>query len=302
MSSLAEKEASRARSTNDLPGPAVRIKFRQQLAGLHAEARRQGRQGGGRHPPARAGPRLPRYLGARDPLYLSYHSRPARRLARDLLTESGSLFVQIGAENIHLVRAVLDEVFGSENFCGLIPVSPRAISEPSVVGTPVCNYLLWYAKRLEAVKVRKLFKEKSPGDDGATVYTQVELADGTRRRLTAEELADSSTLSPGARIFSTGGLDNNGVTDSGSFEVVFEGRRFREGPGKHWQTTRSGMERLALARRLAISGSTLRYVRFVEDYPVVPLVDLWNDTITGSFTDAKIYAVQTNTKVVGRAS
>src|SRR4051794_9071023 len=99
--------------------------------------------------------------------YLSY-LRDRLAVARDLLTESGSVFVQIGDDNVHLVRCVLDEIYGSENFCALIPFR-TAISEPSVVGTPVCNYLLWYAKQRGEVKVRKLFREKSPGEEGASV-------------------------------------------------------------------------------------------------------------------------------------
>ncbi len=229
--------------------------------------------------------------------YLSY-LRDRLQVSRELLSHSGSVFVQIGDQNIHLVRSLLDEVFGFDNFGALIPFR-TAISEPSVVGTPVCNFLLWYCRDRDQVKARKLYRDKSPGEEGATVYNFVDLPDGTRRRASADEIANAASQTS-LRFFSTGGLDNNGKTESGSFEVEFEGRTFREGPGKHWQTTRDGIDRLALARRLAISGSTLRYVRFIDDYPVAPIVDLWNDTITGSFTDPKLYAVQTNTKVVQR--
>ncbi len=230
--------------------------------------------------------------------YLTY-LRDRLLLARELLSPSGSVFVQINDESLHHLREVIDEVFGPANFCAVIPFR-TAISQPSQVGTPVCDYLLWYARDKERVRARKLFREKTAGEEGASVYNFVELPDGTRRRMTPPELDNASSLPDGSRIFSTGGLDNNGMTPSGSFKYEFKGQVFREGAGKHWQTTFDGMRRLEKAKRLIVSGSTLRYVRFLDDYPVSPVVDLWNDTITGSFTDPKIYAVQTNIKVVQR--
>jgi adenine-specific DNA-methyltransferase len=230
--------------------------------------------------------------------YLTY-LRDRLVVARDLLTPSGSAFVQIGDDNLHHVRELLDEVFGAENFCGIIPFR-TAISQPSDIGTPVCDFLCWYARDKGRVIARKLFRQKRPGEEGASVYTLVELADGRRRRMDPREIADPTSLPSGSRIFSTGGLDNNGVTPTGSFAFEYNGVTYRPGPGKHWQTTHQGMERLVACNRLVVSGSTLRYVRYLSDYPVAPIVDLWGDTITGSFTDPKIYVVQTNTKVVER--
>jgi adenine-specific DNA-methyltransferase len=118
--------------------------------------------------------------------------------------------------------------------------------------------------------------------------------------MSSDELQNLDLLPRGSRVFSTGGLDNNGVTPSGSFKFEFDGIQYEPGAGKHWQTTYEGMQRLAAAKRLVVSGTTLRYVRYLDDYPVSPIVDLWDDTITGSFTDPKIYVVQTNQKVVQR--
>jgi adenine-specific DNA-methyltransferase len=220
-------------------------------------------------------------------------------IARELLAVTGSIFVQISDQNIHHVRELLDEVFGDANFCGIIPFR-TAISQPSEVGTPVCDYLLWYARDRHRVISRKLYRQKTPGDEGASVYTLVELPDGARRRMSSDELQNLDLLPPGSRVFSTGGLDNNGVTPSGSFKFEFDGKQYEPGTGKHWQTTHDGMQRLAAVNRLVVSGTTLRYVRYLDDYPVSPIVDLWDDTITGSFTDPKIYVVQTNQKVVQR--
>jgi adenine-specific DNA-methyltransferase len=217
--------------------------------------------------------------------YLTY-LRDRLLLARDLLTPSGSIFVQISDENLHHVREVMDEVFGAENFCSVIPFR-TAISQPSDIGTPVCDYVVWYGRDKERTKSRKLHKQKTPGDEGASVYTFLELSDGSRRRMTDEEIINPALIPMGARIFSTGGLDNNGVTPTGSYPFPFCEKEYRPGPGKHWQTTLEGMKRLQAQNRLIVSGSTLRYVRYIDDYPVTPIPDLWYDTITGSFTDAK---------------
>jgi adenine-specific DNA-methyltransferase len=230
--------------------------------------------------------------------YLTY-LRDRLLVARDLLTQSGSVFVQISDDNLHHVREVMDEVLGTENFCAVIPFR-TTISQPALVANPVCDFLLWYARDKSRVKSRRLYQAKRPGDEGASVYTLVEEADGSRRRMTAEELMNPSLLPAKSKVFATGGLDNNGVTPSGSYVFRHEGKDYSPGAGKHWQTKESGMLRLQEMNRLAVSGSTIRYVRYLTDYPVSPIPDLWDDTITGSFTDAKLYAVQTNTKVLQR--
>jgi adenine-specific DNA-methyltransferase len=230
--------------------------------------------------------------------YLTY-LRDRLLLARDLLHPSGSIFVQISDDNVHHVRELMDEVFGAQNFCALIPFR-TAISQPSIVANPVCDFLLWYARDVTRVKSRRLFRAKTPGDEGASVYSFVEFADGQRRRMTPEEVSNTGSLPAGAKIFSTGGLDNNGVTPSGSYTFKHDGKEYRAGAGKHWQTTFEGMRCLQQQNRLVVSGSTLRYVRYLDDYPVAPIPDLWDDTITGSFTEAKIFVVQTNTKVLQR--
>ena len=240
----------------------------------------------------------------RDTWQLGIHSyltylRDRLLLARELLADSGSVFVQISDENVHHVREVLDEVFGADNRCAFIPFR-TAISAPSNIAGPICDYLLWYGRDRTQTKFQRLFREKEPGAEGATVYNQVQLSDGTRRRLRAEEWTDPSTLPSGARVFTTTGLENIGATPSGTFEFEYDGRRYHPGANRHWLTTRGGLERLVDAARIAVSGNSIRYVRFVNDFPVVAIENLWNDTLTGSFTDPKLYVVQTNTKVIAR--
>jgi very-short-patch-repair endonuclease/DNA modification methylase len=219
----------------------------------------------------------------RDTWQLGIHSyltylRDRLLLARELLAESGSIFVQINDENLHLVRCLLDEVFGRENFVGLIPFR-TTISQPSRFSSSVCDYLLWYAKCIDNTKYRHIFYDKDPGSSGASTYVQLELLDGSHRRMSGEELR-SSRLPLNAKIFSTTAL-----TQRGSARV---------------QTTPEGLRRLRAAERVVEVGENLRYLRYLDDFPFTGGINLWNDTITGSFTEPKVFTVQTNTKVIER--
>ena len=209
--------------------------------------------------------------------YLTY-LRDRLLLARELLTESGSIFVQISDENVHHVRELMDEVFGAGNFCAIIPFR-TTISQPSRLAATVCDLLIWYGKNKVETKFRRLYRPKVPGEAGATTYAHIELPNGRRRRLTPEEQAQMNRLPEGSRVFSTTALTQRGT---------------------RLQTTHEGLERLRVAGRVVEVGDELRYVRYLEDFPAVEVVNLWDDTITGSFTEPKVYAVQTNTKVIAR--
>ena len=231
--------------------------------------------------------------------YLSY-LRDRLMVARDLLTDSGSCFVQIGDDNVHLVRALMDEVFGGENF-----VSQITFKKTSGAGSPsggtdvlasVCDFIVWYARDASKVKYRQLYQRKSIGGSGATQYTLIENADGTRRTATAQELAAPPA---GARIFSQNPLTSQSSGAPQFFNVTVEGRQYSSG-SSGWKTTRAGMEKLGHARRLYPIGKNVRYVRYFDDFPVYPFSNTWDDTLTSGFGDPKIYVVQTNTLVVSR--
>jgi adenine-specific DNA-methyltransferase len=229
--------------------------------------------------------------------YLSY-MRDRLAAARDLLTESGSIFIQIGDENEHLIRSLMDEVFGSENFCCLIPFKTTSSANNqaglTAIGA-VCDYLLWYAKGLESLKYRQLYKEKGIGAEGGGQYTWLEEPSGHRRRAEQKELAASGER----RIFRPDQLVSQGLRDTTTFDFTHDGKTFIP-KGGHRKTTRPGMERLATAGRLLPIGNTLTYIRYLDDFPVFPLSNLWDDTVTSGFSDPKLYVVQTNTKVVER--
>jgi adenine-specific DNA-methyltransferase len=235
--------------------------------------------------------------------YLSY-LRDRLTVARELLTESGSCFVQIGDENVHLVRSVMDEVFGSENFVSLITFKKTAGATGAYLpGTT--DYLLWCAKSLDGLKYRPIQRVKEVGGVGAGAYDMVELADGTRRRMTPGERGDTATLESRGRVFRHQILTSQsqgrekGEGAASWFPVEIDGRAFRPNMQSRWKTNEAGMARLLTASRVAVTGNTLSYVRYLDDFPAFPLTNFWDDTQSGSGMD-KTYVVQTNTKIIER--
>jgi len=227
--------------------------------------------------------------------YLSY-LRDRLLLAKDLLHESGSCFVQINDDNVHRVRDVLDEVFLAKNFVSLITFSKTAGASSDLLPMTT-DYILWYARELSHVKYRPQYLQKALGGLGASGYTRVELPDGSRRFLDSEEKTDQSLLPPGSQIFT---LDNmTSQRPTGDFPVTLRGETFRPRKG-YWKTGEDGMEKLKAARRLEPSGDYIRYVRYIEDFPVFPLTNIWGDTSVAGFTSEKVYAVQTTPKVIQR--
>jgi adenine-specific DNA-methyltransferase len=216
--------------------------------------------------------------------YLAY-LRDRLVAARELLSESGSIFVQIGDENVHRVRAILDEVFGDRNFVTEITfVKTSGFSSDYLAS--VSDYLLWYAKDRDELKYRQLFKEKAEGSTGAGLYKPVERISGAPVRLSE----------PG-RLAMSADLTSQGASSTPqTFE--YEGREWRPPPGLHWKTSVDGLQRLAAAGRIAVAKNSLRYIRYLDDFPVLPQNNVWLDTGTGNFTDRKVFVVQTNTKVI----
>jgi len=232
--------------------------------------------------------------------YLTY-LRDRFTVARELINDAGSIFVQIGEENIHRVRILLDEVFGSGNF-----VSQITFLTTSGAGSPgelrnlpaTCNYLLWYAKDHTQMKYRQLYLPKrGVGED--LNYSWLELADGSRRRMTSGEVSGSTPMPDGSRPYRIDNLTSQSGVDKTRFPVVVDGVEYTPRKGV-WKTGQQGMERLKVAHRLQGSGNTLSYVRYLDDFNARPLANVWDDTIQSGFGAEKQYVVQTNPRVVAR--
>jgi adenine-specific DNA-methyltransferase len=230
--------------------------------------------------------------------YLSY-LRDRLLLAHALLHESGSVFVQISDENVHHVREVLDEVFGSRNFVSIISFQTTSSLGGSLLGKS-CDYLIWYAREVSKVKFKALFKPRTLDDDIGNRFTRVQLPDGTRRVMTTEEREKPELLPIGSRIYRHDNLTSQSGGEHSAFPVVFDGQTFTPGRG-FWKTNKDGFKKLAEAKRLAApSANSLAYVRFFDDFPFSAFSNVWTDTQTGAFTDPKKYVVQTNVKVISR--
>ena len=227
--------------------------------------------------------------------YLAY-LRDRLTIALELITESGSCFVQIGDANIHLVRCVMDEVFGSENFLGLITVVKTSAQEDLLLPA-VCDYILWYGKDKDRVKYRQLWKEKSFRDAGGSEYNRVAFTDTSRRRLSKDEEFDRSSLPHGARIYRQDNIVSQ--RPPGDFPVSFQGKMYKPITG-YWKTGEEGMRRLIQADRIDPRGRMFSYVRFFEDFPVQPIANFWTDTRFSSRSEDKVYVVQTSTKIIER--
>jgi adenine-specific DNA-methyltransferase len=191
--------------------------------------------------------------------YLSY-LRDRLTIARELLTTSGSIFVQIGDENVHLVRNILDEVFGSENHMSTISFRTTSGLGASYLKR-TNDFIIWYAKDKSSVKFRRLFREETPGG-----YNYVELDDGTL--MTANEADNKNVSYTPEQMFTSSDLVSSGLTPSCVYPVEFEGRTFEPGRSRSWKTNKEGMDKLKAAGRLVALGETLRFKTFASDFPV----------------------------------
>jgi adenine-specific DNA-methyltransferase len=231
--------------------------------------------------------------------YLTY-LRDRLTVARDLLTDSGSIFVQIGDENVHRVRALMDEVFGDSNAVALIAFKKTSGAGSIAGGTDVIpqifDYVIWYSKSLNATKYRQLFRDKVFGEAGASQYQWIEQSFFIRRRM--KRIEKEGPRRDGERIFGADNLTSASGVDKTRYPVNFEGQTHRPHPAV-WKTSEEGMQRLIKARRLIKPASNLSYVRYIDDFSAIPLSNFWDDTAS-SFMADKVYVVQTNIKIVER--
>lgn len=238
--------------------------------------------------------------------YLTY-LRDRLLLSRELLKESGSVFVQISDENLHHVRELLDEVFGSSNFCGLIAFRTTGGQSSSLLSCST-DYLLWYAKNKD--QARNKFKNPTlpkiaDGEVAGGQYVLVEPADGSNepRRMTKDEISGVTPIPEGYRVLSHDTLYSQGApSDPDERYFEWRGREFVCPPNTHWKpgVKSGGMQALADANRLMLVGNTLRYKRYVDDFPVKLVDNIWNDTARSGFARKKDYVVETSEKVVER--
>jgi adenine-specific DNA-methyltransferase len=233
--------------------------------------------------------------------YLSY-VRDRLLVSRELLTDSGSVFVQIGNQNVHLVRAVLDEVFGSANAVNTI-VFKKTSSEETDGLSNVADYLVWYAKDVKLLKTRPLLAEKVPGGDGAKQYTSKLGPGGRVEPLSNAELSNPGLIPSGWRICRRGfpiTSQHFSPTRSGPFE--FEGKAYSPGPDRQWSLDPDvELPRLVDLGRIYSTGRSLNAIVCLDEMPTTEIGNVWTDTGTGSFTERQVYAVQTSEKVVQRA-
>ncbi len=233
--------------------------------------------------------------------YLTY-LRDRLLVAKDLLQDSGSCFLQISDKNLHLVRSLMDEVFRSTNFVSVISYTTTG-GFPGSKLSRAGDYLIWYAKDVQLLKYRQLYTKKpSPIGNPKSKYDQLEELSGTRRPLTEEEKTGERPLPDRARIYRLDNIQSQGPANQDTpFE--FEGTIYRPSDDSHWKANYpDGMERLRKAKRIQASEKTLNYIRYFDDFPLAPINNLWRD-IGGSVqsrSDRKVYVVQTGTSILER--
>ena len=219
--------------------------------------------------------------------YLTY-LRDRLLLSRELLTETGSIFVQISDENLHHVRELLDEIFGSDNFVSLITFRKAAALGKTGISS-VVDYILWYSKT-KNYKSHEIFTKKDYGED--TRYAWVEFPDGQRIRY-----KQNMELPVGSRFFVADKLSSAGLTPSCVYPYKYDGKVYYPASNTSWRTNLEGMKTLEKKNRLFAPSNTLTYVQYFDDFPAQKLTNVWMDLQGAS---NKTYVVQTNTKVIQR--
>ncbi len=294
MTSLAEKEGLKGKVQTIYLDPPYGIKFG---SNWQVSTRKRDVKDG----KAEDATRQPEQVRAfRDTWQLGIHSylaylRDRLVSARELLTETGSIFVQIGDENVHLVRSVMDEVFGSENCCSLITFRKKTMPLGSDYFEQVSDYILWYAKSIDHVKTRPLYRDMSV--EGDPLWSWAQMTDGSRRKLTSEEINNHRLLPKGARVYRLVSMLPAQYRQNQDFAFEFEGKKYPPPKASCWKTDHDGMKKMAAANRLQAAGNGLQQILLQDDYPVSRFTSLWADT--GGASD-KWYVVQTTTTAIER--
>ena len=287
MTSLAEKESLRGKVQCIYLDPPYGIKFG---SNWQVSTRKRDLRDGRAEDTTRQPEQVRAY---RDTWTLGIHSyltylRDRFTVARDLLNETGSIFVQIGDENVHLVRSVLDEVFGSRNCIVSIAFSKTSGFSGRFLSS-VTDTLLWYGKDSSHAKYRELYRTKVAGQEGSTQYRSVE------RYPQLKQLGHN-----GSRLVTSDQLTSQGASPSSEQGFDFQGDEYCPPIGLHWKTTVGGLRRLDHASRVFLDGQRLRYARFIDDFNVFPFTNVWGDTGVSGFAADRKYVVETLASVVER--
>ena len=226
--------------------------------------------------------------------YLTY-MRDRLLLSRELLQESGSVFVQISDENVHHVREIMDEIYGVNNFISLIVFRKKLMPLGAKTLETMCDYIVWYAKDKENLKYRQLFVPTEP--DPSSRWTGVELPNGKRRLLTREEKNNLSIIPDNAKVFATVPQIAPSFSEKSVYPFKFEGKVYYPPKGACWVTSKEKMQRLAEKNRLIVEADNIRYIMYHDDFPYSKITNPWNDTPPAQ---RKTYVVQTNEAVLER--
>ncbi len=303
MTSLAEKEGLKGKVQMIYLDPPYGIKFG---SNWQVSTRKRDVKDG----KAEDATRQPEQIRAfRDTWKLGIHSylsylRDRLNAARELLTDTGSVFIQIGDENAHLVRSILDEVFGSENCICTINYT-KTSSQTAVFLSSVTDYILWYAKDIERAKYRNLFSPKDFDLGESDAYNKLVAPDGKIRSLTKDEILDPKKIPEHFRVFTLGDLTSqrlgrpSGPGTAMHYPIQFDGKTYHPSGQRGWTTTFEGVSRLIAAGRVMARGNSISFVRYIDDFPAIALNNNWTDT-SGSGTGERIYVVQTHPKVIER--
>ena len=297
MASLAEKEGLKGKVQMIYMDPPYGIKFG---SNWQVSTRKRDVRDGKPEDMARE----PEVIKAfRDTWELGIHSylgylRDRFMAAHELLTETGSIFVQIGDENIHVVRSLLDEAFGSENFVSVITIQKMAgLSARYLNGA--ADYVLWYTRNNDQAKYRQLFHQKvlGIGHGSGARYDQILSPTGERQPLPRDPEELQVKLSDGWKVFQPTTLTTFGSGGSSFFRFEYNGRAYYPSASKGWLTTEQGLSRLAAAGRILQTGQSIRYARMIDDFPSYEINNVWTDI--ASPPDV-VYVVQTSTRVIER--
>jgi adenine-specific DNA-methyltransferase len=297
MASLAEREALRGKVQMIYIDPPYGIRFG---SNWQVSARKRDVKDGKIEDATREVEQIKAF---RDTWELGIHSylaylRDRLTVARDLLTESGSVFVQIGDENVHLVRSLMDEVLGSDNFCSIITLT-KAASQSAHLLASVNDFLLWYARDRGRVKYRQLFRPREPTENPHERYICVETPTGDVIDLSLKQKLGDSPI-PEGEFLRLVPLNSQTGSDTSRFGFEFERKTFRPPGTRGWSTNEAGLRRVQAAGRMYSVGTTLMWKHYHSDFPYRPRVSLWDDIRSSGFGDKKVYVVQTQPGVIER--